>query len=256
MERAGTRKARQTFLRLGLVLGLGMFGTLVSLGPVAPPDARADIYSFKDRRGVLHFTNAPTDGRFRAVPDTSKRITRLSFTQTRRAPTAGLGRASFFGTGRSRRAFFSPRSEAPPEIARLIDETAQRYGVDPALVHAVVRAESAFDHLAVSRAGAQGLMQLMPTTASEIGVRNAFHPRENIEGGVYYLREMLDRFSGDTRLALAAYNAGPAAVDSHGGVPPYAETQDYVNRVFRYRQEHLLRQKLAARLARTSSPAR
>jgi soluble lytic murein transglycosylase-like protein len=142
---------------------------------------------------------------------------------------------------------FSPQSEASPELASIIDETSRRYGVDSALVHAVVRAESAFDHLAVSSAGARGLMQLMPTTASEVGVRNVFHPRDNLEGGVYYLRELLDRFSGNTRLALAAYNAGPGAVDSYGGIPPYDETREYVSRVFRYRQEHLRRQ-LEARL--------
>lgn len=238
--------------------GAWVFGciALCGLASLSPPRAGADVYSFKDRRGVVHFTNAPTDGRFREVPRTTSRVTRISFKAARSGEgRRSIGQASFFTANRSRRPIFSPKREAPPEIAKLIDETSRRYGVDSALVHAVVRAESAFDHLAVSRAGARGLMQLMPGTASEVGVRDVFQPRDNLEGGVYYLREMLDRFSGDARLALAAYNAGPAAVDNHGGIPPYAETHDYVNRVFRYRQEHL-RKQLESRLARVSPPAR
>jgi soluble lytic murein transglycosylase-like protein len=202
---------------------------------------------------VVHYTNAPTDQRFREVEKTPSRVTRVSFTATYRGRrTAGSGRATFMPSRRSYRALFSPQREASPELARMIDDTSRRYGVDAALVHAVVRAESAFDHLAVSRAGARGLMQLMPTTASEVGVRDVFHPRDNLEGGVFYLRELLDRFSGNTRLALAAYNAGPGAVDTHRGVPPYDETRAYVDRVFRYRQEHLRRQ-LEAKNARAGS---
>ena len=121
----------------------------------------------------------------------------------------------------------------------MISETAYRFDLEPALMHAVVRAESGYDPNAVSRAGARGLMQLMPETALEVGVRDVFHPQDNLEGGASYLRGLIDRYSGDVHLALAAYNAGPGAVDSHGGVPPYAETQEYLRRVFRFRQEYL-----------------
>jgi soluble lytic murein transglycosylase-like protein len=241
-KRQGNRERRAA--RSTILLGLLAAYFVNTSAPVS-----AEVYSYRDRRGVVHFTNAPTDQRFRAFEAVQSRVTRVSFTQThRRYAASGTGRPTFLPARRSYRSMFAPQREASPEIARLIDETSQRYGVDAALVHAVVRAESAFDHLAVSSKGARGLMQLMPTTASEVGVRDAFHPRDNLEGGVFYLRELLDRFSGNTRLALAAYNAGPGAVDSYGGIPPYDETRDYVSRVFRYRQEHL--RQLEARQAR------
>ncbi len=118
----------------------------------------------------------------------------------------------------------------------LITRTAAQYQVDRALVKAVVAAESNFDVDAVSSAGALGLMQLMPATAEEMGVRSPFRPSDNIAGGVRYLRSMLDRY-GDVSHALAAYNAGPSAVDRYGSVPPYPETEAYVRRVLRYYQE-------------------
>ena len=108
---------------------------------------------------------------------------------------------------------------------------AREFGVDPALVRAVIHAESAFNESAVSSAGAQGLMQLMPATAEELGVIDAMSATDNIRGGVHYLAKMLQRFEGDITLATAAYNAGPNAVGRYGGVPPYAETKAYVNRV-------------------------
>jgi soluble lytic murein transglycosylase len=115
----------------------------------------------------------------------------------------------------------------------MIARTARSYRVDPALVKAVVAAESNFEVTAVSRAGAQGLMQLMPETARAMDVLAPFQPSENLRGGVRYLRQMLDRYD-DLRLALAAYNAGPEAVDRHAGIPPYPETRAYVARVVAY----------------------
>lgn len=112
-----------------------------------------------------------------------------------------------------------------------IKKAAEEHEVDPALVRAVIHAESAFNEKALSPVGAQGLMQLMPGTALEVGVQNAMVAADNIRGGVTYLAKMLERFKGDTRLATAAYNAGPGTVSRYGGVPPYAETKAYVKRV-------------------------
>jgi soluble lytic murein transglycosylase-like protein len=114
----------------------------------------------------------------------------------------------------------------------LIREAGERYRVDPALIQSVMHAESGFDPSAVSRAGAMGLMQLMPDVAEAFGVEHPFDPRENIMAGARLLRELLDQYSGDVRLAVASYNAGPAAIANYGGVvPPFRETQGYVKRV-------------------------
>jgi soluble lytic murein transglycosylase-like protein len=121
-----------------------------------------------------------------------------------------------------------PPSQAYEDI---IQEAAARYEMDPALIRAVMQTESAFHPYAVSRAGAEGLMQLMPALADEMGVRDSFDPRENIMGGVRYLKRLLDHHNGNLDLALASYNAGPGNVERYGGVPPFRETRRYVKTI-------------------------
>lgn len=120
-----------------------------------------------------------------------------------------------------------------PKLEAMVDQVAAKYGLDPALLRAVVEVESDFNPLAVSRAGAMGLMQLMPDTARSLGVKNPFNPLENLEGGACYLKSMIGRFNGNLKLALAAYNAGPGAVERYGGVPPYGETLSYLRKINR-----------------------
>lgn len=129
------------------------------------------------------------------------------------------------------------RRTVTPEMARVeksIRAAAEKYDLPPDLIRSVIRAESNFDPGAVSRAGARGLMQLMPATAEELGVKDSFDIHQNIDGGSRYLRQMLDRFDGDLKLALSAYNAGPGTVLRFGGNVPYRETQLYVQRVMDY----------------------
>ncbi|HEX3551035.1 MAG TPA: lytic transglycosylase domain-containing protein [Candidatus Elarobacter sp.] len=132
------------------------------------------------------------------------------------------------GTGIAPRA---PAPVAPADVDALVQQNAATWQVDPALIKAVIANESGFNANATSKTGAQGLMQLMPDTATSLGVRDAYDPVQNVAGGTRYLRGLLDRFGGDTRLAVAAYNAGPGAVEKYGGVPPYAETRNYVQNV-------------------------
>jgi soluble lytic murein transglycosylase len=188
--------------RAGGVLAWALLG--LALVAALPAAADRQIYTFTDEKGITHFTNLPPrDARYQPVP--------------RRLQTGfSFGRVpNYWG------------------YDGLIGLTAREHQVQPALVKAVIAAESNFDSSAVSRKGAQGLMQLMPGTAEQMGVSNPFQPTDNVRGGTRYLRSMLDRY-GDLSRALAAYNAGPSAVDRYGGVPPFQETRDYVNRVLTY----------------------
>ena len=126
-----------------------------------------------------------------------------------------------------------PMNVTKTEIQRLVTSSCEKHGVDPKLIMAVIQQESGFNQNAISKTGAQGLMQLMPATAKSLGVQNAFNPEQNIEGGVKYLKGLLDRFHGNKILALAAYNAGPNAVKKYNGVPPYKETQNYVKNILK-----------------------
>ena len=182
---------------------LCLTSALLCLGFAAP--ASAQIYSWRDLNGNLVLSNRPR----RAAP--------LSYV----VPQAESVRAT--------RPAAAERSLAYDD---LIAEHARHHGVRTDLVRAVVQVESGFNPYARSPKGALGLMQLMPATIQEFGVRNPFNPVENVRAGVAYLRQLLDRYQNNETLALAAYNAGPGAVDRHGqNVPPYAETQNYVSRI-------------------------
>jgi len=167
--------------------------------------ARADIYKYVDNDGVLHLTNMPSDHN-----------------------------AKYEMILREKRILFQPDLDVN-KYDYLISKAADKFRLDSALIKAVIKAESNFNHKAVSPVGAQGLMQLMPATASSMQVEDSFHPEKNIEGGARYLRYLLNTYKGDLTLALAAYNAGEKAVAKYNyNVPPYRETQNYVRRVMNF----------------------
>jgi Transglycosylase SLT domain len=140
-------------------------------------------------------------------------------------------------------------ASAPVDLSEVVNAASGRYRLDPDLVNSVIKAESGFHVRAVSPKGAQGLMQLMPGTASQLGVPNAFDPQANVEGGTKYLRELLERYNFDLVKALAAYNAGPLRVKQFGGVPPYYETRAYVARIVRDFNKKKIAQEKAAKAA-------
>lgn len=123
--------------------------------------------------------------------------------------------------------------EAPVEIQSIIEASARKYGVEPKLISAIIQQESGFHSQAVSKSGAMGLMQLMPRTAMSLGVSDPMDAVQNIEGGTKYISQLLDKYNGNTMLALAAYNAGPGNVDKYNGIPPFQETQNYVRNVLK-----------------------
>lgn len=167
--------------------------------------ALAGSFRLVDQDGVLHLTNAPTDARYQRQNEGS-------------GTTSG-----WLQIGEPARARYTAE----------ILEASERYGVEAKLVEAVISVESGFNPRAVSRKGARGLMQLMPQTAAQLGVQNPFSPRQNIEAGVGHLRQLIERYGGNLPLALAAYNAGVQAVEWYRGIPPYPETQQYVQRVLK-----------------------
>jgi hypothetical protein len=170
-----------------------------------------------------NFIDVPTDDieHFEAAPDAPVPVASMSASASRPSGSQKLSPASGF-PGR-------PKTD----LSQVVNEASGRYRLDPDLVNSVIQAESAFNARAVSPKGARGLMQLMPGTASQLGVPNAFDPQANVDGGTRYLRELLERYNFDLVKALAAYNAGPQRVERFGGVPPYRETRAYVAKIVR-----------------------
>jgi soluble lytic murein transglycosylase-like protein len=166
--------------------------------------ATGDIYRFKDEKGVWHFTNIPSDPRYRLYVKANGLL-------------------------------------AKPYIVKydkIINRASRQFDVDADLIKAIIKAESSFEPNAISKSGAQGLMQLMPTTARDMKVHDPFDPEENILGGTKYLSMLLKRFKRNMRLAVAAYNIGPTRVDNHNGIPPIPATRCFVERVMAYYQEY------------------
>jgi soluble lytic murein transglycosylase-like protein len=190
---------------------VALAGLPVALG--ARP-AAADIFTYTDENGVVHFSNQSGDPRFKLYVKSSR-----------------ARKSSWKG------AAVPPSDRSPERFTRYdtwIRQAATLYQIPEELVRAVMKVESDYDPRATSHAGAQGLMQLMPETAARMQVRDAYDPRENIFGGVRYLRILANMFNGDLDLTIAGYNAGEGAVARFGGIPPYPETQDYVVRVRTY----------------------
>ena len=198
------------------VVGLAVSPALVATGATAEP-----IYSFVDSNGVMHFSNAPTDPRYKKIA--------LPGQPPARTATA----------------------VSPALMHQAITRSSAQHQVDPNLVRAVIKAESSFNSTAVSRKGAMGLMQLMPETATALRISNPYDPEQNIAGGVRHLRYLLDRFRGNVPLALAAYNAGETRVTRDNRIPRINETREYVRRVLRFYKDYRkqdARKPLAARL--------
>lgn len=191
------------------IIGTALFGAGLTLsGWLAPHPGQAEIYQYIDASGTISLTNVPSDNRYR----------RIDLHPHRLHPVLS-------------------ERELEPVISRY----SRQHQLHPALIRAVIKAESDFNPLAVSRAGAVGLMQLMPQTAVRMDVRDLYDPEDNIGGGTKYLRQLLDRFRGNLPLALAAYNAGEHVVDRYRSLPPIDETRQYVRKVLRYYRTFLLR---------------
>ena len=198
---------RYSAFRLPYVSGVVLGSWLITGLLCCCATVQAQIFRYQGPDGRLYFTNVPLTP---ATPPTV--VTRPMLSTTRPALSA-------------------TRLVAQEPVLPLLHRLAQQYSIDPRLVHAIITVESNFDAHAVSRAGAQGLMQLMPDTATRYRVENPFDPQANLDGGMRYLRDLLLMFPSDLRHVLAAYNAGEGAVQQYGGIPPYPETQRYVERV-------------------------
>lgn len=174
--------------------------------------ASADIYKYIDENGVICYTDAPLGKKANKIHNDNSGAPQEKIQSVR----SGSSRLN---------------SEGSSDYHSIVHEKAANYDMDPSLIKAVIKTESNWNNRAVSRAGAKGLMQLMPGTAMDMNVRNPFDPEENIEGGTKYLKFLLEKFNGDLTLALAAYNAGPTTVEKFGFVPPITETRQYVKKV-------------------------
>lgn len=243
-------EARESFCRMKMKLFMAMLPAMSALGsPLAHADGDAPIYLHKALNGNRVYTDS--------VPRRATSYIQINTT------ISGLGRP----VAKAATSVAAPTSASvscmgltaakietrASSFQALIDKYATEHGVKPALIRAVMRVESCFDQYAVSRAGARGLMQLMPQTAAHLGVRDSFDANENVNGGVRYLKMMLERFDQNTKLALAAYNAGPGAVMNHKGIPPFPETRSYVRRVFADYQKNVSRELID--VGKTPSPA-
>ncbi len=187
-----------------------LLSILICLFLIAP-SATAGIYRYEDEKGVIHFTNCPRDAKFKLYIRESKE-----------------------DVGEENHSSLVSYLKDFSQYDAMISECSKKYQVDFALIKAIIRAESGFNPIAVSRKGAKGLMQLMPETALRMNVSNIFNPRDNIEGGVRYFKYLLSLFNNDLQLSLAAYNAGENIVAELGSIPPYRETMDYVKKVLSY----------------------
>jgi soluble lytic murein transglycosylase-like protein len=201
---------------------LGLALVMIIVVALAAPAARADVWKFVDRNGVVHLSDRPMGPGSELLVRGKKRV--------KNGSTSRKGRIRYDEDNERR-------------YTHLIDRVSRELSLDRNLIHAVVRVESAYDPEAVSRAGAVGLMQLMPATAKRYGVRNSYNPNQNVYAGVLHLRNLIQQFN-DVVLALAAYNAGENAVIEYGyKVPPYPETQSYVRKVLAFYRQYSGRQK-------------
>ncbi|NUP04707.1 MAG: lytic transglycosylase domain-containing protein [Polyangiaceae bacterium] len=190
---------------------------IVAIGVGASGEAQADIYSYVDDNGIVHFSSTPKgDGRYSLYMKSASKRTKGSKFAGQAVPPSDKSVERF------------------TRYDKWIRQAATLYQIPEELVRAIIKVESDYDPRAVSPAGAQGLMQMIPETATRMQVRDSFDPRENIFGGVRYLRVLANLFNGDLDLTVAAYNAGEGAVTRHKGIPPYPETVDYVVRVRTY----------------------
>jgi len=201
---------------------LALFMSLLSKGSVA------DVYKFVDSTGHVFYTDKPKHSGYKIV---LRSLPAFSFVSNNVGKTRSMSKVAW----RASPQLSASRAQKQEELAPIINAAAYKYDLDPALLHAVIRAESGYNPGAVSHKGAAGLMQLMPATASRYGVHDRFDPQENIEGGARYLSDLLGMFPSNVKLAVAAYNSGENTVKRFGNqVPPITETQNYVERVLSY----------------------